>query len=85
MGPHAADVDDGAALPAGDHARHDGLGQEEQRVVEVHVGVVELLVVVEERLGDEESGRVDQQGRIGVLLASARWTRRSPRGRPARR
>src|SRR6516165_5338310 len=68
MCPHAADVDDGAALPAGDHALNDGLRQEEQGIVELHVRVVDLRVVLEERLGDEESGRIDQQCRIAVLL-----------------
>ncbi len=68
MCPHAADVDDGTALAIGDHARNDGLCQEEQRVVELHVGVIELLVVLEKRPGDEKSRRVYQQGRVVVLL-----------------
>ena len=68
MCPHAADVDDGPSLTAGDHALNDGLRQEEQGIVELHVRVVELRVVLEKRLGDEESGRVDQQCRVAVLL-----------------
>lgn len=66
MWPHAADVDNGAALPADDHARNDGLGQEEQCVVEFHVRVPRF--VLEKRLRDEESGRVYQQCRFAVLL-----------------
>ena len=61
MCPHAADVDDGTALPAGDDALNDGLHQEEQGIVKLHVGVVGLRVVLEKRLRDEESGRVDEQ------------------------
>jgi hypothetical protein len=59
MCPHAADVDDGTTLPAGIHARDDGLRPEEQGMVEVHVGVVILGFVLDKRLGDEESARVD--------------------------
>jgi hypothetical protein len=62
VGPHAADVDDGAALALLDHALDRGLGEEEDRPVEFEVGVVGGAVVVEEGLGDEEPGRVDQQG-----------------------
>ena len=36
--------------------------------VQLEVGVVERAVVLEERPGDEESGGVDQQGRVGVLV-----------------
>src|SRR6516165_373287 len=68
MCPHAADIDDGAALPAGDHARNDDLRQEEQGIVEFHVRVVVLRVVLEKRLRDEESGCVYQQCRVAVLL-----------------
>ena len=67
MGPHAADVDDGAALPAGDHTLDDGLRQEKQCVVELHVRVVGPLVVLEKRFRDEESGRVDEQCRVAVM------------------
>ena len=36
--------------------------------VQLEVEVVERAVVLEERPGDEESGCVDQQGRVGVLV-----------------
>ena len=36
--------------------------------VQLEVEVVERAVVLEERPGDEESGGVDQQGRVGVLV-----------------
>jgi hypothetical protein len=61
MCPHAADVDDGAALPAGDHAHNDVMRQEEQGIVEFRVRVVELLVVVKKRRREKESGCADQQ------------------------
>src|SRR5262249_29303820 len=68
VGPHAADVDDGPALAARDHAAGHGLGDEEDRPVQLEVGVVGGAVVVQERLGDEEARRVDQQGGVGVLV-----------------
>src|SRR6185437_6400337 len=67
VGPHAADVDDRAAVALLDHAAGHGLGEEEDGPVQLQVGVVEGAVVVQERLGDEEPGRVDQQGGVGVL------------------
>src|ERR1700753_2740536 len=67
MGPHAADVDDGAAAAAPYHGAGDGLGDEEDGPVQLKVGVVGQAVVVQEGLGYEEPGRVDQQGGVGVL------------------
>src|SRR5204863_3989978 len=61
VGPHAADVDDGPAAAVLDDAARHGLGEEEDGPVQLEVGVVERAVVVQERLGDEEPGRVDQQ------------------------
>src|SRR4029453_1904717 len=40
VGPHAADVDDGPALAVRDHAAGHGLGEEEDRPVQLEVGVV---------------------------------------------
>src|SRR6185437_13998707 len=67
VGPHTADVHDRSALAPGDHAAGHGLGDEEHGPVQFGVGVVVGAVVVEERLGDEQPGRVDQQGGVGVL------------------
>jgi hypothetical protein len=50
-----------------DHAAGHGLGEEEDGPVQFQVGVVEVAVVVQERPGDEEPGRVDQQRGVGVL------------------
>ena len=52
-----------------DHAAHHGLGEEEDRPVQLQVGVVDRAVVLQEGLGDEEARRVDQQGRIGVMVS----------------
>ena len=54
--------------PAGDHAAGHGLGEEEDGPVQFGVGVVVGAVVVQERLGDEQPGRVDQQSRVGVIV-----------------
>jgi hypothetical protein len=51
-----------------DHAAGHGLGEEEDRLVQLKVGVVGAAVVVQEQLGDEEARRVDQQGGVGVLV-----------------
>jgi hypothetical protein len=51
-----------------DHAAGHGLGEEEDRPVQLKVGVVGGAVVVQERLEDEQAHRVDQQGGVGVLL-----------------
>ena len=67
MGPHAADVDDRTTGACSLHTPNHGLGQEERGPAQLQVRVVVLLAVVEELLGDEEPGRVDQQRRIGVL------------------
>ena len=93
--PHAADVHDRPALPACHHPLGHGLGQEEDRPVEHLVGVVVGAVVVEERLGHEQPGRVHEQGRVGVvgrqLLAGlvgrppVRQVRRDPVGLARRR
>jgi hypothetical protein len=32
--PHRADIDDGTALPLGDHPGNDGLGDEKRRAVQ---------------------------------------------------
>jgi hypothetical protein len=65
--PHAADADDRPAPASGDHAPGHRLGQEEQGAVEVEVAVVVVLVVLQERLRDEDPGRVDEQGGVRVL------------------
>ena len=49
-----------AAAAGLDHPLGHGLGEEEDRPVQLEVGVVERAVVVQERLGDEKPGRVDQ-------------------------
>jgi len=51
-----------------DHAAGHGLGEEEDRPVQLEVGVVGGAVIVQEGLGDEQARRVDQQGGVGVLL-----------------
>src|SRR6185437_5575075 len=68
VGPHTADVHDRSALASGDHAAGHGLGDEEHGPIQLGVGVVVGAVVVEERLGDEQPGRVDQQGGVGVVV-----------------
>ena len=68
MGPHAADVDDGAAAARRDHAAGHGLGEEEDGPVQFEIGVVGGAVIVQEGLGKEKPGGVDQQGGIGVLI-----------------
>ena len=72
VGPHAADVDDRAAGACGLHTPYHGLGEEERGPTQLQIRVVVLLAVVEEVLGDEESGRVDQQRRIRVLSGELR-------------
>src|SRR5262249_59024792 len=67
-GPPGAGVEAGPAAALRDHAAGHGLGEEEDRPVQFEVGVVGGAVVVQERLGDEEPGRVDQQGGVGVLV-----------------
>ena len=69
MRPHGADIDDRATRTVGDHARDHGLGEKEQRVVQIEIRVVELGVVVQERFWDEESGRVDHQRCVAVVLS----------------
>ena len=53
--------------PLRDHPAGHGLGEEEDRPVKLGVGIVVGTVVVQERLGDEQPSRVDQQGGVGVL------------------
>jgi hypothetical protein len=67
VSPHAADVYDRAAVALLDHAANHGLGEEEDGPVQSEVGVIGGAVEVQERLGDEEPGRVHQQGGVGVL------------------
>src|SRR6266576_363522 len=50
-----------------DHAADHGTGEEEDGQVQFEVGVVEVAVVIQERLGDEEPGRVDQLVFFSVL------------------
>src|SRR5262249_25214264 len=45
--------------------------KEEDRPVQLKVGVVGGAVVVQERCGDEEARRVDQQGGVGVLVGQS--------------
>jgi hypothetical protein len=54
--------------PASTMPRTTVLAEEEDGAVQFEVGVVRGAVVVQERLEDEESGRVDQQGGVGVLV-----------------
>ena len=65
--PHPADVHDPPAPAPGHHAAGHGLGEKEDGPVQFQVGVVGGAVGVQERGGDEQPGRVDQQGRVGVL------------------
>jgi hypothetical protein len=66
---NAVDANDGAAAACVDHVAHHGLSEEEDRPVQLQVGIVGRAVVVQEGLGDEEARRVDQQGRIGGMVS----------------
>lgn len=68
MRPHAPDVHDDPAAAAGDHAPRHGLGEEEDRSVQLEVGVVVRAVLVEIRLRDEESGGIHQQRGVRVFV-----------------
>ena len=89
MRPHAADVDDGTATSAGNHIAYHGLGEQEHGAIQLEVGVVVCCAVVEVVLWNEESRRVDEQGRVrmrrelrlnpGNLVAVRKVGRDAPR------
>ncbi len=68
LGPHRADIDDGATLASRDHFASYMLGYEERAFIQLHVSIVVFFRVLQKSFGEENSGAVSQQIHVGELV-----------------
>src|SRR5258707_11256364 len=79
LGPHRADIHDGATFPSSDHVLGRALRDEKDRLVDFEVAIIVSLGMLKKRLGKEDACRVHQHGGIAVLSLQT-FYKRNPFG-----
>src|SRR6267142_2685939 len=67
LGPHRADIYDGAAFPSSDHVLGHALRDEKDRPVDFEVAIIVSLGVLKKQFGKKDARRVHQHGGVAVL------------------